>query len=662
MAVLSSTVLNEKLKNKDYGVLDDAKKHFSSHPADVVSANKLCTALAYHIYHNRVTDGDAADSAAGVVRTCYNILEEGIKSKTLDAAGVEKAATSAPNILFKGFLRDGWCKHVSALAPALEAFHAAAGRPQDAAVFSALKGLADQAGKLMGGKPEVAKETRRRLEANSLAVMNAVLRLTSIHVLHLDLLVVEGRSCGKAAVLETGAALLKVAERQAMKVAKPESQHWSNARDQLVVACIKLGELASACNCAAMEKQFVAAGRRILTALCKATGHRPPLPRAAGCLVTAAEHQMEKKDDEGTVAVLSELESVLKKIETDEKFKSGQHVVNLIRGCSESLAAIVEYRAYQKQISEQAKELEQAQGNKEANEASNDAEDVKEIADVNPYLVGMSIAREEGIVQRLTSAVRSWSTACEATANFTASITGISSTLLLKIMSVAMYLLQLLGFDTQARNCAETLFKISAALSNQYFKLCSIYTIIMQDRALPAEPIKTDVRKMLHTLQNSKQRESSTTLFLPLALAWVEYHRGHYDQSKQLCIELLAFLGASSSGISSRVIESGVFRLLSRLQKTSSSFVGEATHEQGPLELITDAFRSSLIAAHFSRSNFDGDRMSSTNMEFFRAANAHMDVLEARVKVCEEVKLPKELRLYGKLSYEFATQCSLSTR
>ena len=99
VTVLSSNELNAKFKAKDFRFLKDlVRGHFRTNPADKTSATKFLNALAFHLYHNPLSDPDIAQDLVRLVALSLAALKESKLEKEL----ADKVETSMSNIIFKG--------------------------------------------------------------------------------------------------------------------------------------------------------------------------------------------------------------------------------------------------------------------------------------------------------------------------------------------------------------------------------------------------------------------------------------------------------------------------------------------------------------------------------------------------------------------------------
>ncbi len=657
MTQLSSNEMNAWLKDKEYDkVWTKVNKHLDRHAKDVISANKFLTALAFHLYHTKMENERVAREAADATVKAVDVMAEG--HALLDEATVKKVMTSANNLIFRGFLRDGWIEASLAVCGSVQELLTRLANHDLAAFFGKVKETVGTTIKLSleSLKGDSAKEVKAMLKAmlNELAREQLPLRTLGLHKWRLELLYLLVRHSAyqkfeqvKAAV---GEAINYVRENPTQNVV-------GCGCDRVFVVTVKFADfLAASSRTAHLLDEELYSARDAMLVLVKAQVKYSPSPRSLKVWC----HLFENPRD----STLKYSESVASELSRLASKSDGSATSKVLR----SFAAHCKFRlSYHRLREKMANSLEVEP---RARKSDEEMEAVKDIGDVNPY-VNMSKEQEEQMLDLLLESLNCLSEAFEGDDYFSHAFR--VGVILGMIHSTAEYLC-LSGYLGQARRAFRLMWRVAKAYKMENYKRLAMSNLLRCTRQDEEDDMLEEGRNAFRTMDKNADANETPLWQLVTAVAWRDFHNGRRERAFKLCRLLLAKLqeskNASSMDAMYKVAKADALTLMAHLRSCPGAFVSikgeDKTERLGPLEFANEAFRYSLSALKSVSVQSRDERSSFPSLsrlsQLLMATRVHWRVLLLRYDLFSRVRMPKEMRLYAKMAEEVVQTAAIPIR
>lgn len=677
--LLSSNDLNLRLKNKRYSpLLKEVRAHLAANPKDALSAKKFLTAFAYHAFNNPLRDEAAASEAAGCTVGAFAVLREAAEEGRLDGAKLKAAADAASNILFRGFLRDCLLEASAAVAAAVEDFLSAAGQEELAAFYARVReliaGSVSKACRLSSGHGEA----RRTLSdpdnrfLGQLASSHLATRTAAAHLLNLEMLSVVARRKGGEV---TVAAHKAVKEALAFTAAAAAQELPEKAARNLLTEIFKyaanFGDLLSSTDFRGLLKAMLLAAKENLSRHFWENKF-VPTPRCLAIWCQLFELSLDREATEQPEELLSQLSKIA------EKMCEEQRVCNVFL----SFVCLSRFRLrYTQHRWRMEKEMEMERAAQKAKAGlpapQEEDEEVKNIGDVNPYVMGLSKEQEEELLELLLQCLRHMEEA-SLFSTLPPPSPPLHVTLMGNMILTAADFFDLSGFSAYSEDAFVCLLKLAKAYSaTRYRPPASKYRLLAAAGLLRLGCGDTkwasEAEEALKAVDPSEEEWGQLTLWA--AVAKRDFHLVKFERSKRLSsLSLRRARELQDVGsIAGKVLLAELYRvrtLLCTVSGPGPEDRGEGEEEEeevGPLELVADAYKYSASAVYYASSSYCAPSVKhprwpelSRLAGLLDASRVHGEVLRTRMDLLTQVRMPKEMRLYAKLALEFAQSSALA--
>jgi len=291
---------------------------------------------------------------------------------------------------------------------------------------------------------------------------------------------------------------------------------------------------------------------------------------------------------------------------------------------------------------------------------------VRSEGDVNPFVLGLRLEDQARMFQLGKESVQRLSGPLKRSQDGLP----LDWPILQKVLSWASETLRLLDHQPEAIE-ADQLSLIVASRLHPIYRLSPLASLLADGAILIDENIRQKTRTVLEQLGDASLPLDTTNLLVPTAMAWREYHAGHFPRAHRLCCLLLeACPPQGKSTMSSKILKAQLYQLLAliRLARGGESdldgndrdskdsnktkghhFYGVLSVDAGPLEFVAEACRHSAVAVRGTES---ATWSMSSSPVYLRALRIHATTLATRARLHAAVRMPKEMRLYSKMQLE----------
>ncbi len=671
---LSSTELNSLLKGKEYSlVLRQVMGHFSSRPNDHVSACKFITALAFHVYHNPPSPVRKGDGVAGELGDAACAAFSILSSKSVSPEVASKASTGARDLLFRGFLRAG-CLEVSLkLSASVGRFYRETlNSVEMVSLLTKTENLIRWLMKMIETRPQVESEVRTRLKNSTVhasswnySTMVLAIRRLRLHVLY----VASGSGADDGASKELTANLGRIL-KDVLSLANEKISSISVIDSILIIAAKHCENLLAATTPDKLSSELpdlLASATSVL----KNYGGQVT-PRAFSLYCTLFEENCRRGQQGGSKEIFTELLAVAEPRDSV--------TFTLVRAYALVGRLLVKYTDLQLLLVEEKSKIshgEEAEHVDDKNKTEADA--VKEIGDINPYMLNLSLTKEEHLYnladQALSYLQEVFPEDCNSNDIVSTTLPFSNKTVLTMLYVLSLFFL-LLDFADRSLEASSLLLKLAKTYKFTYFSTAALGNILKLQARVSGKVLEA-AEEVLHSLHSPPIGDGNQLryyYFLLVPCAWNSYDNQQMDRASAICGHLIRAVDGLSMTSSKCLLLAETNLLLARIRLAKGSFVTypacddpqlpprcgglRRVMEDGPLEFVAEAMYWSSTVVHRTVTCRD----LTTLGQCLKSYIVHREVLQARLEVCSASRLPLEMRLYAKTCMQFGQDCYLPVR
>eukprot|EP00095_Tigriopus_kingsejongensis_P011876 maker-scaffold180_size281610-snap-gene-1.30 protein:Tk11876 transcript:maker-scaffold180_size281610-snap-gene-1.30-mRNA-1 annotation:"PREDICTED: uncharacterized protein LOC100680231" len=644
---LSSTSLNAWFKAGDLeAVIRATRAHLASDPADGGSVGKFLNALAYHAYHHRIED---EAGLAALVELTAQAFERLAGWPSQGSAADDKCQSAGCNVILKRLLIDLNFPAVATVGTAFRGYALARGRPEVGEFLQQLLRFNALAADWAEQSPALRRDLAGLLPGHRLGSGDFALRTFFVQLLGLELRV-------QWIKRENG-------ELEPYRDATEAARAWVRAHvdRQASVACWEslLGQGLKLGLWLGSSRRSGEAQQQLLTALALYTSELKPLPHYVPSqrVVSLYNHLLDGYASAGDRAAIAEqapmLTQVLAQIQSSRHPSLGSFGLHVCL----SMCHFHQFRrAYDTLVEATAREIEHnerlgAQSQSEKPDPDDPNQNIKDIGDVNPYLLTLTLEKEAELFRTLKIILASLLTASNAS-DTALTGTGLSPNAVLRMIGCLAEFFQLFGYSSEYETTLGILYHTSQSLGHREHEMVAIKALVRaQDHFLG--PV---VRERIQTLLQSPI--GAAHLNLSLALAWDCLHQSRWEQAFQLCASVVDQAAGDCPG---KLIAAEAFLLLSlcssdqRITCAPPSLV-----HHGAQEFAFEAYRAVMVTCASLMKH--AALHDSLYIDVLRGHRLKMEIVVLRAELYKWTGLPKDLRLYGKLALQHVQSLALPSR